>query len=470
MIAESFLFRSEGGFIRIPVWGHIPLGDPLKKILAHPAFLRLKGIRQLSFAQQVYPGATHTRFEHSIGVYHLMKLILQRMVTNPLAAELQDDRLRFDDETCRTLLATCLLHDIGHYPHAHVLEEIAPPGATDCVFAHHEALTGMFVDQAHPGTLPIAAILHDDWRVDPGTVVEIITGKSSHPLGKLVSGTLDPDKMDYLMRDAHHCNIPYGSIDIERLVESFVPDPARQRLAITEKGIAPLESLIFAKYMMMRNVYWHHTSRTLSTMLRRLLQDVVDAGAVPADALRELFYFGSDDRVLFELDRNLRGLGLPAEELLDDILNRRVYKRAMTVVPYREALMEPDPAWFGYSQDHRRRKHREQEICALLARRHNLPLQGHEVLIDAPATRDVFDYADFRELRVYPSRHEHRQLVPPEGASGYVRFDDFRESVFGSGFILSFEHCTKKFRLLCRHDLTERLAAVEDEVMEILRA
>lgn len=470
MIAESFLFRSEGGFIRIPVWGHIPLSEPLKKILAHPTFLRLKGIRQLSFAQQVYPGATHTRFEHSIGVYHLMKLILQRMVTNPLAVGLQDERLSFDDQTCRTLLATCLLHDIGHYPHAHVLEEIAPPGAADSVFAHHESLTGMFVNQEHPGTPPIAAILHDDWNVDPATVVDIIAGKSSSHLGKLVSGTLDPDKMDYLMRDAHHCNIPYGSIDIERLVESFVPDPARERFAITEKGIAPLESLIFAKYMMMRNVYWHHTSRTLSAMLRRLLQDVVDAEAVPVDQLRELFYFNSDDRVLFELERSIRGIGLPARQLLDDIMNRHVYKRAMTVMPYLEPLMEADPVWFGYSTNHRRRKRKEQEICALLARKHNLALQGHEVLIDAPALRDVFDYTDFRELRIYPTRHEHRHISQRANSGTYVRFDDFGSSVFGSGFILSFEHCTKKFRLLCRPELTTVLAAEEEAVMEILQS
>jgi uncharacterized protein len=468
MIAESFLFRSEGGFIRIPIWGHIPLSTPLKKILAHPSFLRLKGIRQLSFSQQVYPGATHTRFEHSIGVYHLMKLILQRMVTNPLAVELQDDRLRFDDETCRTLLSTCLLHDIGHYPHAHVLEEIAPPGVNDSVFAHHEALTGLFVNQVHPGTPPIAAILHDEWKVDPATVVDIISGKSSHRFGKLISGTLDPDKMDYLMRDAHHCNIPYGSIDIERLVESFVPDPERERFAITEKGIAPLESLIFAKYMMMRNVYWHHTSRTFSAMLRRLLQDIVDEGAVPADSLRELFYFNSDDRVLVELDRMIRGIGLAAQELLDSILNRQVYKRSMTIRPYLEPSMEIDPAWFGYSSDHRRRKQKEQEICTLVSRRHHLALQGHEVLIDAPATRDVFDYADFREMRVYPTKHEHRHLLQGNPPGGYIRFDDFRESVFGSEFILSFERCTKKFRLLCRPDLTERLEAMEDEVMEIL--
>ena len=468
MIAESFLFRSEGGFIRIPIWGHIPLSTPLKKILAHPSFLRLKGIRQLSFSQQVYPGATHTRFEHSIGVYHLMKLILQRMVTNPLSVELQNDQLRFDDETCRTLLATCLLHDIGHYPHAHVLEEIAPPGVTDSVFPHHESLTGLFVNQERPGTPPIATILHDDWKVDPETVTDIISGKSSHRLGKLISGTLDPDKMDYLMRDAHHCNIPYGSIDIERLVESFVPDPERKRFAITEKGIAPLESLIFAKYMMMRNVYWHHTSRTFSAMLRRLLQDIVDGGAVPVESLRALFYFNSDDRVLFELERLIRDVGLPAQSLLDSIQNRQVYKRAMTIRPYREPSMEADPVWFGYSSDHRRRKEKELEICALLSRRHNLQLLGHEVLIDAPATRDVFDYADFREMRVYPTKHEHRYLLQEGEPGGYVRFDDFRESVFGSDFILSFERCTKKFRLLCRADLTEWIEGMEDEVMEIL--
>ncbi|NTU57368.1 MAG: HD domain-containing protein [Chlorobiaceae bacterium] len=467
MIAEQFLFRSEGGFIRIPIWGHIPLSTPLKKILAHPSFLRLKGIRQLSFSQQVYPGATHTRFEHSIGVYHLMKLILQRMVTNPLAMELQSDRFRFDDDACRTLLSTCLLHDIGHYPHAHVLEEIAPAGASDSVFAHHEALTGMFINQTHPGTAPIAAILHDDWKVDPDTVIDIISGKSSHRLGKLISGTLDPDKMDYLMRDAHHCNIPYGSIDIERLVESFVPDPERERFAITEKGIAPLESLLFAKYMMMRNVYWHHTSRTFSAMLRRLLQDIVDERALSTDALRQLFYFNSDDRVLFELDQLIGGIGLPARDLLESILNRKVYKRAMTVRPYIEPSMEIAPEWFAYSTDHRRRKLKEQEICAMLGRKISRPLLGHEVLIDAPAPKDVFDYDDFRELRVYPTKNEHRQLQDIESGR-YIRFDDFRESVFRSDFILSFERYTKKFRVLCRPDLVEPLSGLEDEVMEIL--
>jgi HD superfamily phosphohydrolase len=470
MIAEPFLFRSEGGFIRIPIWGHIPLSAPLKKILAHPAFLRLKGIRQLSFAQQVYPGANHTRFEHSIGVYHLMKMILQRMVGNPLALQLQDERFRFDDETCRTLLATCLLHDIGHYPHAHVLEEITPENSTSPVFAHHESLTGMFLNEEHHGIPTIAAILHDEWQVDPETVTAIIAGKTAHRLGKLVSGTLDPDKMDYLMRDAHHCNIPYGSIDIERLIESFVPDPERARFAITEKGIAPLESLLFAKYMMMRNVYWHHTSRIFSAMLRRLLQDIADTALIEIGHLRELFYFNPDDRVLFELEKSLSGSTLPAVELLDSIRERRVYKRAMTIRPYIEPSMEMDPLWFSYSTSHCFRKEKEQEICELISKKTGMHLMGHEVLIDAPAPKDVFDYDDFRELRVYPTKSEHRHLVQTiEQGNGYIQFDDFRESVFRSDFILSFERYTKKFRVLCRPDLVETLSSLEEEVMEILR-
>jgi hypothetical protein len=204
-------------------------------------------------------------------------------------------------------------------------------------------------------------------------------------------------------------------------------------------------------------------------MLRRLLQDIVDEGALQTDALRDLFYFNSDDRVLFELDQRICGLGLPARDLLESILNRRVYKRAMTIRPYIEPTMEVDPVWFAYSTDHRKRKLKEQEICAMLGKKMSMPLLGHEVLIDAPAPKDVFDYDDFRELRVYPTKNEHRHLLHDGTTGGYIRFDDFRESVFRSDFILSFERFTKKFRVLCRPDLVGPLSDLEAEVMEILQ-
>ena len=468
MIAENLLFRSDGGFIRIPIWGHIPLGIPMKKILSHPSFLRLKGIRQLSFSQQVYPGATHTRFEHSIGVYHLMKLILQRMLTSDLAMSLQDDRFRFDPQNCSTLLSACLLHDIGHFPHAHIIEEQIPVCGGEPVFSHHEELCARFIHEEHPGVPTIAEILHEEWKVSPESVIRLIRGSSGSRFGKLISGTLDPDKMDYLMRDAHHCNIPYGSIDIERLIESFVPDPERERFAITEKGIAPLESLLFAKYMMMRNVYWHHTSRALAAMLRRLLQDIAVEGMLTASELRALFYDNADDRVLHELKQLLPERNHPLCKLLDDILRRKVYKRAVTLQPYRDGTGEEDLGWFAYSGDNALRRNMEIEICEFLNRRFSLGLNGHEVLLDPPSKKDIFDYADLRELRVYPTRSEHIHYSLNLD-SEYIRFDDLQESVFRSDFILSFERYTKKFRLLCRPDLVDRIVASGDEIMGMLR-
>ncbi|NTW62791.1 MAG: HD domain-containing protein [Chlorobiaceae bacterium] len=468
MIAEHLLFQSEGGFIRIPIWGHIPLSGPLKKVLSHPSFLRLKGIRQLSFSQQVYPGATHTRFEHSIGVYHLMKLILQRMLTSPLALSLQDDRFRFDDHNCRVLLSACLLHDIGHFPHAHIIEEQIPLSGTEPIFSHHEELCRHFIYEVHPGVPSIAEILQEEWLVSPEEVIDLITGSSGTRFSKLISGTLDPDKMDYLMRDAHHCNIPYGSIDIERLIESFVPDPERERFAITEKGIAPLESLLFAKYMMMRNVYWHHTSRALSAMLRRLLQDIADNGMLSPNALRELFYGNADDRVLHELKQLMPEKDHPLCSLLDDILMRKVYKRAVTIHPYLPDSGKEDERWFAFNSDGKRRRAMEEKICRFLNKRYHLGLHGHEVLIDPPSKKDIFDYNDLKELRVYPTRSEHVHYAL-QLSSEYVRFDDFRESVFRSDFILSFERYTKKFRLLSRMDIVEYIVASESEIMALLQ-
>jgi uncharacterized protein len=468
MIAENLLFQSDGGFIRIPIWGHIPLSVPLKKILSHPSFLRLKGIRQLSFSQQVYPGATHTRFEHSIGVYHLMKLILQRMLTSELAMNLQNDSFRFDTHNCRVLLSACLLHDIGHFPHAHIIEEQIPLSEGKPVFAHHEDLCSRFIHEEHAGTPTIAEILQEEWKVSPESVIKLIRGSSGTRFGKLISGTLDPDKMDYLMRDAHHCNIPYGSIDIERLIESFVPDPERERFAITEKGIAPLESLLFAKYMMMRNVYWHHTSRSLAAMLRRLLQDISLEGVLTPESLRTLFYDNADDRVLHELKQQIPEKGHPLVSLLDDILQRKVYKRAITLQPYLQGSGEADLGWFAYSTDNSLRRNMELDICSFLNRRFNLRLNGHEVLLDPPSKKDIFDYADLKELRVYPTRSEHIHYSL-QLDSEYIRFDDLQESVFRSDFILSFERYTKKFRLLCRPDLVDRIVASSEEIMGMLR-
>ncbi|NTW50202.1 MAG: HD domain-containing protein, partial [Chlorobiales bacterium] len=448
----DFLFRSDGGFIRLPVWGHIPLIDPLKKVLAHPAFLRLKGIRQLSFAHHVFPGATHTRFEHSIGVYHLMKLILQRLVTNPLSSSLQTETFYFDDRSCRLLLATSLLHDIGHYPHAHVIEKIPISSTGASTFDGHEMLAERWIRESYSGFGSLAEIIENDWQLEAREVVNMISGKERMDFAKIINGTLDPDKMDYLMRDAHHCNIPYGSIDIERLIESFVPDPDRQRFAITDKGVAPLESLMFAKYMMMRNVYWHHTARTFSAMLRRLVQDILDDGILEPQKCRELFYANADERVLYDLKEALPKQGFSGTELIDQILVRQPYKRAISLKLFEEDFFGKDlsqvlPKLFEFSKNPGLRKQKEMALCRMLNRDFGLALKGHEIIIDAPVHKHIFDYEDFCELRIYRTPKANRKSEKHAGGQ-FISFDHSGDSAFRSDFILEFERYTKKFRVV----------------------
>ena len=149
-------------------------------------------------------------------------------------------------------------------------------------------------------------------------------------------------------------------------------------------------------------------------------------------------------------------------------MQRKIYKRALTLSPYRNGANEQVSWMFAYATDHVHRTKKESSICEILNRHGGLDLQGHEVLIDPPSLKDVFDYADLRELRIYPTRREH--LNDPRSApERYIRFDDFGESVFLSDFILSFERYTKKFRIVCRDDLCNAILMHQDEIIEALK-
>jgi len=454
MSFPEFLFRADGGFIRIPVWGHIPLDSALKKTISHPTFLRLKGIKQLSFAHYVFPGATHTRFEHSIGVYHLTKLILQRLLTNPLTQSLQTKSFSFDEQSCKLILAASLLHDIGHYPHAHLVENTALTSKNEIVFKDHQDLTTERLFATHDGFGSLAEILESDWKLDATEVATMVTGKKKLTFSKLISGTLDPDKMDYLMRDAHHCSVPYGNIDIERLIESFVPDAERKRFAITQKGIAPFESLMFAKYAMMRNVYWHHTVRTLSAMLKRFLQDAFDEEHLSQSDAQEIFYQNTDERILDDLLGALPKPLFASAELLTAILERRPYKRAITLP------IEPNQTWQDeLATNAKCRKEKELELCHYLNRTFRLNLKGYEIIIDAPSVKSIFDYNDFSELHLY--REKRKAFVP---------FSESGESAFTKNFIAEFERTTKKFRITARADIAQKLSDHQHHIIDILNS
>lgn len=292
--------------LRDPLWNNIRL-DPLAlALLETPVMQRLRYVRQLGLAFLVYPGATHSRFEHALGAWHLAGMALRLLDER---GALQGISLR-DQQVMR---AAALLHDVGHYPFSHALEEI---GVTD----HEEVARPLIIDG------PIGACLRSHLGADaPHDVFALITGRSTNALQGLISGSIDLDKIEYLKRDALMCGVPYGEIDVDRLLNSLVlvTLPAHgAAIGVHEKGLSALESLLFAKYQMYRNVYWHHAVRSATAMYKRLVAVAIDTGAVAADTVARF----TDEGLLVHLDTP--ALVPEARTLLDAIRVRRLHKRA----------------------------------------------------------------------------------------------------------------------------------------------
>jgi len=312
-----------------------------------PAFQRLRYVRQLGHAFLVYPGATHSRFEHALGAYQLARRAL-----GGLRERGQLEGLGDADGLLIRLAA--LLHDIGHYPFSHALEESG--------FPSHEALGAAYLERG-----PLAEALADCGITEPAvTLGAVIRGTSDHPLAGLVSGSTDLDKIDYLRRDALMCGVPYGEIDVDRLLAclAVVELDGQRRIGVLEKGLSALESLLFAKYQMYRNVYWHHAVRSPTAMFKRLVSTAVARGAMDAARIGEL----TDDALMHELEREDR-TGIAAS-----LKTRRLYKRALELLP--SELDVPVPAWVWEGGE------RLEAVEDALARRAGLG--PAELLIDFP--------------------------------------------------------------------------------------
>lgn len=275
--------------IRDPLWDTIRLDPTAVRIVDTAEFQRLRYIRQLGLAHLVYPGATHTRFDHALGVYHLTKTALRRLRDRggvPPEAWEGEELVPY----------AALLHDIGHYAYSHALEELE----TEHVPAHHEEISRRFF--ASPSLRDALAPLG---LTAPDRISELIGGESELPLRGLVSGSLDLDKMEYLRRDARFCGVPYGEVDVSRLLQGLqlLQDPAtgRWEVGVHEKAVAALESLLFAKYQMFRNVYWHHGVRAATSLYKRIVEDAVRGGLLDPEEL----VGPTDEELLYEIGRRV---------------------------------------------------------------------------------------------------------------------------------------------------------------------
>jgi hypothetical protein len=255
--------------IRIPPDVTVPLTARVRALIDTPEMRRLSRISQLGLVSLVYPGAVHSRFEHSLGVYRLALAFLGRLRRDSHFAA------TVDEGDAAAFIVAALVHDIGHWAYCHPLEDM---GLAE--LPRHESLVGRILGAGEP-----AAILRSEWGLEPARVAALIDGTATDPAGmllhSLLSGPIDVDKMDYLARDSLHAGVPYGRhFDQDRLLASLCIDAGEQTLAITDKGRTAAELMVFARYVMFSEVYWHHAVRAATGMLQRavwIVRDSIDA-------------------------------------------------------------------------------------------------------------------------------------------------------------------------------------------------
>ena len=232
--------------INDPVYGFITIDDELiSQIIAHPFYQRLRRIHQMAMAHLVYPGAVHSRLHHSLGAYHLMRCALQELISKGIA---------ITEEEQQAAKIAILLHDIGHGPFSHALEQVLAEGM------HHEEISLLLIKELNTqlnGQLQMA--------------VDIFTDNYSKIfLHQLVSGQLDVDRMDYLTRDSFFTGVNEGVIAYDRIIKMLTVHNGE--LMVEEKGIYSIEKFLVARRLMYWQVYLHKTVLSAEQMLKRIIK------------------------------------------------------------------------------------------------------------------------------------------------------------------------------------------------------
>lgn len=302
--------------VRDPVHGSIPIDDAEKEILEHPFFQRLRNIKQLGFSEYVFPGATHTRYLHSIGVMNVASMVFNSLFKNQNSAEIQ--RLR------ETLRLGCLLHDIGHAPLSHSTESVMPmmsqlklpkafSEAQDRQATHEDYTIKSIVDSSFTESFKD---VRATYGVNPEAVAQLVTGvcldKAFFTVGginyfplmhQLVSSEMDCDRMDYLLRDSYFCGVSYGKFDLDWIIDNLkvCVENNDAYLGISERAISTFDDFLLSRFHMFMMVYFHYRAVCLEQMLLRYFQSGWNEYNIPADIEA---YLEHDDPYLYKVLRN----------------------------------------------------------------------------------------------------------------------------------------------------------------------
>ncbi len=276
--------------IRDPVHGYIELDELALSLIDLPQVQRLRRIQQLGFSNLVYPGANHTRFEHSLGVYHLTGYLIKQI----------------DEHQQKELLAAALLHDIGHGPFSHATEE----------------LIGRYTRKSHDNVEELLkkGAMSDVLRehsLSPSSIARHISGRTHH--GQIINSEIDVDRMDYLVRDAHYTGVAFGLIDHVRLIHELKFN--ENKLVLGIGGLQAAESLLVSRILMHPTVYFHHVSRIAESMCTHAAEYMIEN-----EGLNPLLFQRMDDVTFMMEMRNSKGYAAEIAKRLDE---RRLFKRAL---------------------------------------------------------------------------------------------------------------------------------------------
>ena len=455
-IPEIIGLDARSSIVRIPPELDVPLTPRVRRIVDSRAFRRLADVSQLGFVRFVYPGATHTRFEHSLGVYRLSLVLLKRLAHDERFASL----VRVEE--AETFILAALLHDVGHFPYCHLIEDLKLPE----VASHEELATDYITGELGP-------LLRDDWGIKPENVLDILLKRAPRRqenetdegfarrekvfrlLASALSGPIDVDKMDYLMRDSCGSGVPYGkNYDIDRLVGSLRLNERGDGIAISSKGKTAAELMVFARYVMFSEVYWHHAARSATVMFQRLVallseklgaREFIDEFRRKSDREVGAFLFsccGSSKGTTPALDRE-------ATRLCDGLFGERrlLFKRVRQF----SAMEEPEL--------YRRIAGRPYREIMELSRRLAIQfgIREDDVLVDAPP---VDKEVEFKIDVFYPDEGSYRPLAeasPVVRALAREQFDDYvkRARIFASSESVSALRSAPNFNRLLEEALNE---------------
>ena len=408
--------------IRIPVYGSIQCTDEVLEIVNTKEFQRLRGVRQLGPTIFVYPGANHTRFEHSLGVYYLSLRFLEKLSDN------KDFIFNYatNDSFFKMCVLSALLHDIGHYPYSHWIEEIDkfPNGV---LIKKHEDRAVDVIKSSN-----INSLIVNKWYIGVDDVGRIIKSEhANHLLNSVLSSIIDVDKLDYLIRDSVHCGVDYGKgIDLDRLIDSITLDPNSKTLCFSDKGTSSMLSVLSIRNIMYQDVYWHKTVRSCEAMFKRVFYEYIGYISTHCpnyETILAKIFNKSDDEFIAEISKTITKMKNPK---LDKMLSmfrfqgrEFLYKPAF--IYYKNCHESPSISKYFANIFHLTYQeilNENKKLTESLNRDHNLNLGEYDLLIEKTPVKEN-EYTSIRDYQIFNTRKKKYENLPSifESINDYLK-------------------------------------------------